>query len=42
MPRATPRRSISQVKTPDGKPAAAADVAFAAVDEALLQLAPNE
>ena len=31
-----------QVKTPDGKPAASADVAFAAVDEALLQLAPNE
>ncbi|RYY26282.1 MAG: alpha-2-macroglobulin [Sphingomonadales bacterium] len=30
------------VKTPDGKPAATADVAFAAVDEALLQLAPNE
>ncbi|MDB5703574.1 MAG: alpha-2-macroglobulin, partial [Sphingomonas bacterium] len=31
-----------QVKTPDGKPAATADVAFAAVDQALLQLAPNE
>lgn len=31
-----------QVKTPDGKPAATADVAFAAVDEAILQLAPNE
>jgi uncharacterized protein YfaS (alpha-2-macroglobulin family) len=31
-----------QVKGPDGKPAASADVAFAAVDEALLQLAPNE
>jgi uncharacterized protein YfaS (alpha-2-macroglobulin family) len=30
------------VKGPDGKPAAQADVAFAAVDEALLQLAPNE
>lgn len=30
------------VKTPDGKPAASADVAFVAVDEALLQLAPNE
>ncbi|MBO9712373.1 MG2 domain-containing protein [Sphingomonas sp.] len=29
------------VKTPDGKPAATANVAFAAVDEALLQLAPN-
>lgn len=31
-----------QIKQPDGKPAAQADVAFAAVDEALLQLAPNE
>lgn len=31
-----------QVKNPDGSPAAQADVAFAAVDEALLQLAPNE
>ncbi|MES2055632.1 MAG: MG2 domain-containing protein [Pseudomonadota bacterium] len=31
-----------QVKTPDGKPAATADVAFVAVDEALLQLAPND
>jgi uncharacterized protein YfaS (alpha-2-macroglobulin family) len=31
-----------QVNTPDGKPAASADVAFVAVDEALLQLAPNE
>lgn len=31
-----------QVRTPDGKPAASADVAFVAVDEALLQLAPNE
>jgi alpha-2-macroglobulin len=30
------------VKTPSGKPAKSADVAFAAVDEALLQLAPNE
>ncbi|HWK35555.1 MG2 domain-containing protein, partial [Sphingomonas sp.] len=30
------------VRTPDGKPAASADVAFVAVDEALLQLAPNE
>jgi uncharacterized protein YfaS (alpha-2-macroglobulin family) len=30
------------VKTPDGKPAAFADVAFVAVDEALLQLAPND
>ncbi len=39
-------RDIAQVdvavRTPDGKPAATADVAFAAVDEALLQLAPNE
>ena len=42
MPCATPRRSTSQVKAPDGKPAATADVAFAAVDEALLQLAPND
>ncbi len=31
-----------EVKTPDGKPAKSADVAFAAVDQALLQLAPNE
>lgn len=31
-----------QVSNPDGKPAASADVAFAAVDEALLQLAPND
>jgi alpha-2-macroglobulin len=30
------------VKSPDGKPAASADVAFVAVDEALLQLAPND
>ena len=30
-----------QVRRPDGSPAASADVAFAAVDEALLQLAPN-
>ena len=39
-------RDVAQVelavKTPDGKPAKSADVAFAAVDEALLQLAPNE
>jgi len=39
-------RDVAQVdvsvKTPDGKPAREADVAFAAVDEALLQLAPNE
>jgi uncharacterized protein YfaS (alpha-2-macroglobulin family) len=31
-----------QVNAPDGKPAATADVAFVAVDEALLQLAPND
>ncbi|WP_404335602.1 alpha-2-macroglobulin family protein [Sphingomonas sp. MMS12-HWE2-04] len=31
-----------EVKNPDGSPAASADLAFAAVDEALLQLAPNE
>lgn len=31
-----------QVKNPDGSAAADADVAFVAVDEALLQLAPNE
>lgn len=31
-----------QVKAPDGKPAPDADVAFVAVDEALLQLAPND
>lgn len=31
-----------EVKGPKGKPPASADVAFAAVDEALLQLAPNE
>lgn len=31
-----------QVRTPDGKPARSADVAFAAVDQALLQLAPND
>ena len=39
-------RDVAQVdvsvKTPDGKPARSADVAFAAVDEALLQLAPND
>lgn len=29
------------VKTPDGKPASTANVAFVAVDQALLQLAPN-
>ena len=31
-----------KVNTPKGKPAKSANVAFAAVDEALLQLAPNE
>ncbi|MDZ3830771.1 MAG: MG2 domain-containing protein [Sphingopyxis sp.] len=31
-----------EVKTPNGKAPASADVAFAAVDEALLQLAPND
>ncbi|TXC70431.1 alpha-2-macroglobulin [Sphingomonas ginsenosidivorax] len=31
-----------QVRTPDGKPARTAAVAFAAVDQALLQLAPND
>ncbi|WP_186728886.1 alpha-2-macroglobulin family protein [Sphingomonas panacisoli] len=30
------------VKTPDGKPAKTADVTFVAVDQALLQLAPND
>ena len=30
------------VRGPDGKPARTADVAFAAVDQALLQLAPND
>ena len=39
-------RDVAQVdvtvKTPDGKPARTADVAFAAVDQALLQLAPND
>ena len=39
--RARPRRSAIQVRGPDGKPARSADVAFAAVDQALLQLAPN-
>ncbi|MBL0769227.1 alpha-2-macroglobulin [Sphingopyxis sp. DHUNG17] len=39
--RDTAKASIA-VKTPDGKPPRQADVAFVAVDEALLQLAPNE
>ncbi|WOK37660.1 alpha-2-macroglobulin family protein [Sphingomonas sp. C3-2] len=30
------------VNRPDGKPAASAEIAFAAVDEALLQLSPND
>ena len=40
-PRETANVAI-QVKRPDGSPARSADVAFAAVDQALLQLAPNE
>ncbi|NYD88649.1 alpha-2-macroglobulin family protein [Sphingomonas melonis] len=39
-PRGTAQVAL-QVRRPDGRPAASADVAFAAVDEALLQLAPN-
>ncbi len=42
--RFSPRDTASvalQVRRPDGSPAASADVAFVAVDEALLQLAPN-
>ncbi len=39
--RETAKASI-EVKTPGGKAPANADVAFVAVDEALLQLAPNE
>jgi uncharacterized protein YfaS (alpha-2-macroglobulin family) len=39
-------RDVAQVDVtvtrPDGKPAASADVAFVAVDQALLQLAPND
>lgn len=35
-------RVAVQVRGPGGKPARSADVAFAAVDQALLQLAPNE
>jgi len=35
-------RVAVQVKRPDGSPARTADLAFVAVDEALLQLAPNE
>ena len=40
-PRGTANVAL-QVRRPDGSPAANADVAFAAVDEALLQLAPND
>ncbi|MCP3734144.1 MG2 domain-containing protein [Sphingomonas sp. RP10(2022)] len=40
-PRGTAEVAL-QVRRPDGSPAASADVAFAAVDEALLQLAPND
>ena len=40
-PRETAQVAI-QVRGPDGRPARTADVAFAAVDEALLQLAPNQ
>src|SRR3546814_9345203 len=39
--RDTAKASI-EVRTPNGQPAVGADVAFVAVDEALLQLAPNE
>ncbi|TKD53348.1 alpha-2-macroglobulin family protein [Sphingomonas baiyangensis] len=35
-------RALVQVRNPDGTPAPAADLAFVAVDEALLQLAPND
>lgn len=40
-PRDTAQVAV-QVRKPDGSPARSADVAFAAVDQALLQLAPNE
>ena len=40
-PRGTAAVAV-QVKRPDGSPATSADVAFVAVDEALLQLAPND
>ena len=33
--------ALIEVREPDGRPARGADVAFAAVDQALLQLAPN-
>jgi uncharacterized protein YfaS (alpha-2-macroglobulin family) len=35
-------RTTVQVLTPDGKPAQSAEIAFAAVDQALLQLSPND
>ena len=44
QPRYGPRQTANvaiQVRAPDGTPARGADVAFAAVDQALLQLAPN-
>ena len=44
QPRYGPRETAGvtvQVHEPDGSPARGADVAFAAVDQALLQLAPN-
>ena len=44
QPRYGPRETAGvaiQVREPDGTPARDADVAFAAVDQALLQLAPN-
>ena len=44
QPRYGPRETAGvaiQVREPDGTPARGADVAFAAVDQALLQLAPN-
>ena len=44
QPRYGPRETAGvaiQVRQPDGTPARGADVAFAAVDQALLQLAPN-
>ena len=40
-PRDTAQVTV-QVRRPDGSPARTADVAFAAVDQALLQLAPND
>ncbi|WP_296217851.1 alpha-2-macroglobulin [uncultured Sphingomonas sp.] len=40
-PRDTAQVAV-EVRRPDGKPARSADLAFVAVDQALLQLAPNE